>query len=252
MRIDEYLFTRGFFDSRTKAKQAIESGQVFSDGKRVDKCSKDVAEGFNPLITIAETERFVSLGGYKLAKALKDFNFSVKNAVVADVGASTGGFTDCLIARGAAKVYAVDLNDGLLHDSLKNNDKVVRVIKNAKNLTRNDILDAKIITADLSFISATQVLPVFYDLLPDDGKLILLIKPQFEIGEKRKFKNGIIKDARTVKSVCRKVFDAAKSVGFCPLDLTVAPLKEDKNVEFLIFLAKNSAKPAEFDELYKF
>ena len=252
MRIDEYLFTRGFFDSRTKAKQAIDSGYVYLNGKKVDKCSKDVAEGYNPEIKIAEAERFVSLGGYKLAKALKDFNFSVNNAVVADIGASTGGFTDCLISRGAAKVYAVDLNDGLLHDSLKNNDKVVQVIKNAKNLTASDIPNAEIITADLSFISATQVLPVFYDLLPDNGKVILLIKPQFEIGEKRKFKNGIIKDAKTVKSVCRNVFNAAKSVGFSPLDLTVAPLKEDKNTEFLILLAKNSAKCAEFDELYKF
>lgn len=252
MRIDEYLFAKGFFDSRTKAKQALERGAVFCNGKAVVKASAEILGG-EPLIEIKEEESFVSLGGYKLAKALKDFNFCVKGLTVADIGASTGGFTDCLIKNGAKKVYAIDLNDELLHESLKNSDKVVRIIKNAKTLSVNDFNDnLDLITADLSFISAKQVLSVFYGLLPKNGKVILLIKPQFEIGEKRRFKNGIIKDEKTVKAVCRSVFDEAVKVGFNPINMTVAPIKQDKNTEFLILLAKNEDCGACFENLYKF
>ena len=252
MRIDEFLFAKGFFDSRTKAKQAIERGNVFYGGKKVSKASADVSDGDTAKIEIKDGEYFVSLGGYKLSKALKDFGFSVKGLTVADVGASTGGFTDCLIKNGAKKVYAVDLNDELLHESLKNNEKVVRIIKNAKNLTAADFSGLDLITADLSFISAKQVLSVFYNLLPDNGKVILLIKPQFEIGEKRRFKNGIIKDGKTVKSVCRSVYDEAIKVGFSACDLTDAPRSEDKNTEFLILLCKNGQTSVEFEKLYKF
>lgn len=253
MRIDEYLFRNGFFDSRTKAKQAIENGNVLFNGKKILKPSKEVSESEKIEISVTADESFVSLGGYKLSKALKDFNFSVKNLVVADIGASTGGFTDCLIKNGAEKVYAVDLNDDLLHNSLKNNNKVVRIIKNAKNLTLSDFADSlDLITADLSFISLKQVLSVFYNILPADGKVILLIKPQFEMGEKRKFKNGIIKDEKLKKQVCLEVYETASNVGFYALDMTVAPLKEDKNTEFLILLAKNSGKDCTFNELYKF
>lgn len=251
MRVDEFLFVRGYFDSRTKAKQAIENGEVFLDSKPIIKPSKEISETDNPEIEVKSKETFVSLGGYKLSKALKKFDFRVKNLVVADIGASTGGFTDCLLQNGAAKVYAVDLNDDLLHNSLKNNEKVIRVIKNAKNLKSDDFGNLDLITADLSFISATQVLETFYNLLPENGKVILLIKPQFEIGEKRKFKNGIIKDVKTVKLVCRSVYDAAVSVGFAAINMTTAPLKEDKNIEFLILLAKNGSN-VDFEKLYKF
>lgn len=250
MRIDEFLFVKGYFDSRTKAKQAIEDGNVFLDDKQIDKPSKEVADADFLKITIKAKESFVSLGGYKLSKALNDFDFSVKGLTVADIGASTGGFTDCLLQNGAAKVYAVDLNDDLLHNSLKNNEKVVRIINNAKNLTGEDFENLDLITADLSFISAKQVLGVFYKILPENGKVILLIKPQFEIGEKRKFKNGIIKDNKTIKSVCREVYDAARDLGFVVLNMTTAPIKENKNTEFLILLAKKGQN-VDFDYLYK-
>lgn len=252
MRIDEFLFRKGFFDSRTKAKQAIERGDVFRYGRQVLKASTEIADGDEAKIEIQDGEYFVSLGGYKLSKALKDFGFSVEGLTVADVGASTGGFTDCLIKNGAKKVYAVDLNDDLLHESLKNNDKVVRIVKNAKNLTATDFSELDLITADLSFISAKQVLSVFYDLLPENGKVILLIKPQFEIGEKRRFKNGIIRDAETVKSVCRSVYEEAVKVGFSAVNLTDAPRSEDKNTEFMILLRKDGKCGADFEKLYKF
>ena len=251
MRTDEFLFVNGYFDSRNKAKQAVCDGKVFVNGKLVTKPSKDVsAEEKN--IKEVSSENYVSLGGYKLAKALTDFGFNVEGLSVADIGASTGGFTDCLLQNGAKKVYAVDINDELLHDSLKKDERVFPIIKNAKYLTKNDVGHLDLITADLSFISAKQVLPVFYRLLSENGKVILLIKPQFEIGEKRKFKNGIIKDEKIRKSACKSVCDCAIETGFSLQNLTTAPIKEDKNVEFLVLLAKNVNKSVDFDKLYEF
>ena len=251
MRFDEYLTVNRYFESRNKAKNAIEKGLVFINGEKILKPSKEIADGENPTISIEETETFVSVGGHKLSKALKDFNFSVCDLVVADIGASTGGFTDCLIQNGAKKVYAVDLNDELLHPSLKNDDKVVRVIKNAKNLTTKDVKDITLITADLSFISAKQVLPVFYNILPEIGKVILLIKPQFEMDKKRVFKNGIVKDDKARKDAVRAVYDAALENGFSAVNMTTAPIDKNKNLEFLILLSKDKSVSSDFDILYK-
>ena len=252
MRFDEYLAFKGFFDSRTKAKQAILNGEVKVNNERINKPAKEMSENAHYDIIIEKAENFVSLGGYKLSKALKDFDFSVKDKSVADIGASTGGFTDCLLQNGAAKVYAVDLNDGLLHASLVNNDKVVQIVKNAKNLTKTDLEGIDLITADLSFISAKQVLEIFYNLLPDNGNVILLIKPQFEIGERRNFKNGIIKDDNIRKNACLGVYNAAVNVGFSVSNMTTAPINKDKNIEFLILLSKDNVKNVDFDSLYKF
>jgi len=184
----------------------------------------------------------------ELEKALNDFNFSVENLIVADVGASTGGFCDCMLQRGIKKVFAVDINDDLLHKKLRNNDKVVKIIKNAKNLTLNDF-DEKLdlITADLSFISATQVLQIFYTLLDDGKNLILLIKPQFEQNEKIKFKNGIIRDDKYRKLALKSVCEFAVSCGFIPLKMTTAPICDNKNVEFLVLFEKNKRKSLDFN-----
>ena len=252
MRLDEFLAKKGFFDSRTKAKQAIEKGEVKINGDKVLKPAKEIVETQDHNVLIEKSENYVSLGGYKLSKALKDFAFSVDGKTVADIGASTGGFTDCLLQRGAAKVYAVDLNKDLLHASLVKNDRVVQVAKNAKDLTETDTFGIDLITADLSFISATQVLDVFYRILPDNGNLILLIKPQFEMGERRNFKNGIIKDEKIRKNACFGVYKAARQAGFSAIDMTTAPINKDKNIEFLILLAKNNEKSKDFDGLYKF
>ena len=251
MRADEFLTLNGFFSSRTKAKQAIERGEVFFNGNKVLKPSFET-DGKDIKTEIKSAESFVSIGGYKLVKALKDFNFCVKGLTVADIGASTGGFTDCLLQNGAEKVYAVDLNDGLLDNSLKSDDRVISVIKNAKNLLREDVKGATLITADLSFISAKQVLSVFYDILPSGGKVILLIKPQFEMGEKRRFKKGIIRDGKIIKNARKEVFGAAKDAGFCALKMTTAPLSYDKNTEFLILLEKDGKTDADFSELFTF
>lgn len=237
MRLDLYLVEKGFFSTRTKARQAIERGEIFVNSKLIDKVSFAVSEGVK-IERVCPSE-YVSVGGFKLEKALRDFNFDVKDLVVVDVGASTGGFTDCLIKKGAKKVFAVDLRDDLLHESLKANQAVHLVVKNAKDILINDFNEKiDLIVADLSFISVSHVLGVFYSLVEDGKDIIILIKPQFETGKKEKHKNGIIKDNKIHKQVCLSVYENAKTLGLIPQAITTAPINEGKNKEFLIWLKK--------------
>lgn len=240
MRLDIFLYTNGYFQSRNKSAEAILRGEVYLNGVKILKPSLSVNEESDCNIEIISENNFVSLGGYKLYKALKDFGFSVKGLVCADIGASTGGFTDCLLQNGAEKVYAVDLNDELLSDKLKCNPKVVELTKNAKFLKKEDFDDEiDLLVADLSFISEKMVLPVFRNLIKETGKMIILIKPQFEMGEKRKFKNGIVSDEKVRKSVVNDVVLFAESIGLKPLSITEAPIKERKNIEYLLLLSMN-------------
>ncbi len=248
MRLDVYLVQKKYFDSRTKARQAIERGEIYLAGKAVYKPAFEIDETSLNDVEIIAKSSFVSLGGYKMEKALNDFNYSVKDFIVADIGASTGGFTDCLIQRGAKKVYAVDLNDGLLHDKLKKDDRIISVIKNARQLEKKDF-DEKIdlLVADLSFISISYVLEIFSKLLDDESCAIILIKPQFETGERKKFKNGIIRDEKLHRDICQRIFNECKNLNLIPINYTKAPEVDDKNLEFLVLLEKNSKKiPVEF------
>ena len=249
MRIDNFLVINKYFDSRTKAQQAISRGEVFVNGTKVAKPSFSVLDDCQ--IIIKSPLAFVSLGGYKMHKALTTFNFDVKDMVVADVGASTGGFSDCLLQNGAKKIYAIDINDQLLHDKIRNNERVYPIIKNARDLTGSDF-DEKIdlIVADLSFISATYVLPAFSNILDNDKHLILLIKPQFETGIKKHSKNGIIRDEKLRKSACDNVINCADKNGFIPLKITTAPNAEDKNVEYLLLLQKSQSKNVKIQEFF--
>lgn len=253
MRLDVYLAEKGYFDTRTKAKQAIERGEVYLNGKLVTKPSSEVEEFEKYVIERVCEEAFVSLGGFKLSKAIKDFDVNVSGLVATDIGASTGGFTDCLLQRGARRVFAVDLNDNLLHPKLKADERVVRIIKNAKDLSVSDFFESPdILTADLSFISATVVLPVFYELLSDGARIVLLIKPQFENEKRARYKNGIIRDKSVVKAACKKVYDAVVDCGFVPIGITSAPRHRDKNSEFLIYAKKESGKIPTFENLFDF
>ena len=252
MRLDEFLHIKGYFDSRTKAKQSIKRKEIYVNGELIDKSSFFVDESLYNEINIVSQKQFVSLGGYKLDKALNDFNLDVENDVCIDIGASTGGFTDCLLQRGAKLVYAVDLNDGLLHQQLKDNDKVKLLIKNAKFLTCEDFdIKPNFLCADLSFISATSVLPTFNQLLSIGNKAILLIKPQFELGVKKHLKNGIIRQEKDRVDACKKIYDCAVENGLVPLDITLAPIQKDKNIEYLILLEKTTRQAKCFEQLYK-
>ena len=250
MRIDALLCNKGFFVSRNKAKESIERGEIFFNGVKVDKPSLDVPEEFFSKISVKRVAtEFVSIGGFKLEKALKDFDLSVKGLFAADVGASTGGFTDCLIKYGAKKVYSVDLNDGLLSDKLRENPAVYPIIKNARYLTKNDFKeDLDLIVADLSFISETLVLPVFADILGANKKAVILIKPQFESDVKVRRKNGIVNDKKEILSAVEKVVLSAVSYGFTPEKLTTAPITSGKNIEFLLLLTRRKADNFYFDD----
>lgn len=248
MRADNFLVENKYFSSRTKAQQAIKRGEVYINGKVLDKSSLEI-DLVNPVISIIRDDFFVSLGGYKLKKALKDFNFDVTNLVVADVGASTGGFTDCLLQNGAIKVYAIDLNDELLDNKLKNCKNVVSIIKNAKDLSLKDFKDKlDLIVADLSFISESLIIPVLSNLLEENKYAIILIKPQFENDKKIKFKNGIIKDNSVWKKACQNIYECGLSNNLTPVNITTAPLSKEKNREFLVLFRKGNFVPCKIDE----
>ncbi len=250
MRLDEFLVKNEYFNSRTKAKESVCRGEIFVNGKVI----------FKPSFSVLDVDRvevknivstFVSVGGFKLEKALKDFNYNVKDKVAVDLGASTGGFTDCLIQNGIKKVYAVDLNDDLLDFKLKNDKRVKTVIKNARFIEKSDFEDVvDLVVADLSFISITYVLPAVYNLLNEDKECIFLIKPQFENDEKIKFKNGIVADKKYRISACKKIYDFATNLGFCIQDFSTAPIVKGKNIEYLIKLKKSSDKSIDFSSLF--
>ena len=243
MRFDNYLVSIGLFDSRTKARQAIDRGEIYLNSKQILKASLEI-DSNNDFLNVKRVcqSDFVSLGGFKLEKALKDFNLSVENLVVADIGASAGGFTDCLLQNGAKKVFAVDLRDDLLSDKLKCDDRVEMIVKNARDLNSGDFnLSLDMIVADLSFISISMVVDVFSNLLKKGNRLLLLIKPQFEVGKRIKLKNGIIRDHALHKSICLNVYDECVKRNLSPLAITKAPEVEKKNLEFLFLLEKDGA-----------
>lgn len=251
MRLDSYLCYKGYFVSRTKSKQAIESGKVFIDGVLQIKPSFEINEKDGNVVEIKRETEFVSLGGYKLEKALADFSFSVDGLIVADLGASTGGFTDCLLQHGAKKVYSVDLNDSLLDERLKKDERVSLIIKNVRQLSRSDFPEKiEVVTADLSFISLTKVLPIISDIIDDGAYVIALIKPQFETETRMRFKNGIIKDERVKTAALKRVYEHAISAGFSPRKITCAPIVKDKNEEFLILLKKAENETVAFDKVF--
>lgn len=243
MRLDNYLVEKKYFDSRTKAKQAIERGEVYINGKKLTKPSYEINldEVFD--VKLVFDSQYVSLGGYKMEKALKDFNFKVNELICADIGCSTGGFTDCLLQNGAKKIYAIDVNENLLHPTINNNNKVEFLLKNARNLTSADFNDKlDLIVADLSFISLSLVLDVFSNLLEDQKYLLILIKPQFETGEKKRFKNGIIRDGKLHRQICNNVIEQAKNHALFLQNFTIAPEYKEKNREFLMLFQKNGVE----------
>ena len=243
MRLDSYLFAIKKYPSRTKACEAIERGDVTVNGKVIQKPSYDVLDVDNVVIN-ESGQTFVSNGGYKLEKAFEDFSFPCKDMIFADVGASTGGFTDCLLKRGVKKVFAIDVGESLLSDELKSNEKVVVFDNfNARNLTSTtlgELVDG--VVCDISFISVTYVLPQIYSILKDDGFAVILIKPQFECGKKSLNKNGIVTDKKSRFSAVKKVIDFAIEVGFYPEKFTNAPIKQDKNKEYLLLINKRQSK----------
>lgn len=247
MRIDVYLAQK--FGSRTKAATAVNKGLVLVNGKKVTR-SYEVKDGDAVEIIEAE-ENFVSAGGFKLAKALKDFDFCVKDKIFADIGASTGGFTDCLLQNGAKKVYCIDVGQSQLDEKLKVKNVVIIDGFNARNLNGDlfeEALDGAVI--DVSFISLTYVLGAVANTLENGKNVLALIKPQFECESRSVGKNGIVRDDKIKAKIIEKIYNFALSVDLAPKKLTAAPIVKGKNIEFVILLEKGG-NPEELTKLKK-
>ena len=244
-RLDVLLVNGGFAPSREKAKVIIMSGKVFVNGQREDKAGST----FDPeKITIevkGSTLKYVSRGGLKLEKALNEFPLTVEGKICMDIGASTGGFTDCMLQNGASKVYSVDVGHGQLDWKLRNDERVVCMEKtNFRYMQPQDIDDVlDFASVDVSFISLTKILLPARRLLSDKGEMVCLIKPQFEAGRDKVGKKGVVRDKKVHEEVIRKILVFAQIAGFSVLDLSFSPIKgPEGNIEYLIYIRKDLTK----------
>ena len=240
MRADLYLVENGYVKSRTAARKYIEQGHALLDGKVIAKPSQDVDEGEHT-VEILERERYVSRGGLKLEGALTAFGIDVQGLRAADIGASTGGFTDCLLQAGAAHVYAIDSGRDQLDPDLMLDPRVTCMEGvNARYLTPEEIGgQVDIVVMDVSFISQTLILPCVTSLLRDGGMYIGLIKPQFEAGRAALDKHGVVKNAKHRRAAVERVLDAAADAGLGLRGLIISPIEGGEgNVEYLAYYIK--------------
>lgn len=239
-RIDNLLVKKNIFPSRQKAQLAIKEKNVYVNGVLIDKPSKLVEEE-DEISIQGETLRYVSRGGLKLEKALKVFSIPLEGRKCMDIGASTGGFTDCMLQNGAEKVYAIDVGHEQLDISLISNPKVVnKEGTNIKELNKEDVEEVDFIATDVSFISVTQIFSKIYEFLKIKGKAVILIKPQFEAGKVNLNKNGVVKDKKVHRKVIENVSLIANKLGFAILGLSYSPIKGPAgNIEYLLYLEKN-------------
>ena len=236
MRIDKYMVEMGLAVSRAKAQEMLKNGCVTVDGVPVDKPSFEIEDGMQVLLSENPLQRYVGRGGLKLEGALDAFGLSPAGQIALDVGASSGGFTDCLLKRGAAFVYAVDSGTGQLHPSLLKDARVLSMEgTNARTLTRESFDKTPTFAVmDVSFISQTLILPAVRASMPKGGTLISLIKPQFELGRSAIGKGGIVKSEKLAKTALTRVCDFAKTLGFHLVGHIPSPIRGgDGNLEFL-------------------
>ncbi len=239
-RLDKLLVKKGLVSSRDRARAMILAGQVVVDDHRIDKAGAQVALDAEIRLK-GEDLPFVSRGGLKLAKALDTFGIDVADCVAIDVGASTGGFTDCLLQRGAAKVYAIDVGYGQLAWKLQNDPRVINKERcNIRYLSVSELDDIpSLAVIDASFISLEKVLPNTLHILSEGGHIVALIKPQFEVGKGQVGKNGIVKDEQLHQEVIERIRGVALELNCQVLGVTESPIRGAKgNVEFLIHLVK--------------
>lgn len=242
-RIDLLCVEKGLESSRERAKALIMAGEVFADGQRIDKPGEEVS--IDAEITIHGGLKYVSRGGLKLEKAMSSFGIELKNKVCMDIGASTGGFTDCMLQNGANKVYSVDVGYGQLAWKLRTDKRVVNLERtNIRYLTKETVTEnLDFFSVDVSFISLTLVLPVIEGFLSENGEGICLIKPQFEAGKGRVGKKGVVREPQIHIDVIKKIADFVGTIGFSIEGLDYSPIKgPEGNIEYLIYLKKTCQK----------
>lgn len=244
-RLDILLVEKGLIETREKAKRAIMAGLVFSGSERLDKPGMKITID-TPLIVKGDALRYVSRGGLKLEKALKVFDLAVKDKIVLDIGASTGGFTDCALQNGAKLVYALDVGYNQLAWKLRQDERVcVMERTNFRYVKKEDLKCGlpHVATIDVSFISLKLILPVLKQLLLPDGDVVALIKPQFEAGREQVGKKGIVRDKRIHEQVIEQIALFAIEEGYEVKGIDFSPIKGGEgNIEFLIHLVNNDAK----------
>ena len=239
-RLDVLLVNRNLAESREKAKAIIMSGIVYVDGQKEDKAGTMFEDTVSVEVR-GHTLAYVSRGGLKLEKAMTHFGVTLNGKICMDVGASTGGFTDCMLQNGAVKVYSVDVGHGQLAWKLRNDEQVVCMEKtNIRYVTPEDIPDRiQFASIDVSFISLTKVLGPVKELLTEDGQIVCLIKPQFEAGREKVGKKGVVREKSTHLEVIESVIAFAKSIGFGILNLEFSPIKgPEGNIEYLLHIKK--------------
>ncbi len=241
VRLDALLVSKGLTQSRERAKALIMAGQVYIDNQKCDKAGQQVDESVTPEVR-GETLKYVSRGGLKLEKAMKEFPITLEGKVTMDIGASTGGFTDCMLQNGARKVFAVDVGYGQFAWKLRQDERVVNMERtNIRYVTPEDIGEKiDFASIDVSFISLCLVLPVAKNLLADDGETVALIKPQFEAGREQVGKKGVVRDKNVHFDVIKKVLSFAESIDLNTAGLSFSPIKgPEGNIEYLAYLTKN-------------
>ena len=248
-RLDILLVEKGLAGSRERAKRMIMAGEVLVDGQKVDKAGTTVKREAE-IRLLGNDIPYVSRGGLKLAKAMETFGLSLVGKTAADIGASTGGFTDCMLQNGAVKVYAIDVGYGQLAWKLRTDERVVNMERtNIRNVTV-EMLEGPIDFAsiDVAFISLTKVLPVAYELLKDEGKIAALIKPQFEAGKEKVGKKGVVRDPAVHLEVVENIVAFSRELGFAVRGLTFSPVKgPEGNIEYLVWLCKGRAEGNEIE-----
>lgn len=249
-RLDVLLVKRGLAETREKAKTTLMAGLVLVNGQKIDKAGTMVKEDAE-LRVLGDALPYVSRGGLKLEKAMETFNIRMEGKVAADIGASTGGFTDCALQRGAAKVYAIDVGYGQLAWKLRSDSRVVNMERTNIRYVRpediGELLDFASI--DVAFISLTKVLEPAKALLKDTGEIVALIKPQFEAGRGNVGKKGVVRDPEVHRSVIRAVLAYSREIGFFPVGLTFSPIKgPEGNIEYLVHLVQSAESSALTEE----
>ena len=259
-RLDVLLVKKGLAPSREKAKAVIMAGSVYVDGQKEDKAGSVFDEESAQIEVRGHALPYVSRGGLKLEKALKVFPITLTDKICMDIGASTGGFTDCMLQNGAAKVYSVDVGYGQLDWKLRHDDRVVCMEKtNFRYMTPEDIPDVlDFASVDVSFISLDKILTPAYALLKEQGEMVALIKPQFEAGREKVGKKGVVRDPKVHEEVISRIVRHADEVSFEVLDLSYSPIRgPEGNIEYLIHLRKNPERtvypdiPAVFEKKIK-
>lgn len=259
-RLDVLLVKKGLAPSREKAKAVIMAGSVYVDGQKEDKAGSVFDEESAQIEVRGHALPYVSRGGLKLEKALKVFPITLTDKICMDIGASTGGFTDCMLQNGAAKVYSVDVGYGQLDWKLRQDDRVVCMEKtNFRYMTPEDIPDVlDFASVDVSFISLDKILTPAYALLREQGEMVALIKPQFEAGREKVGKKGVVREPKVHEEVISRIVRHADEVSFEVLDLSYSPIRgPEGNIEYLIHLRKNPERtvypdiPAVFEKKIK-